>query len=399
MITALLLFQLILRYDSVLTVCFHSIQLRGMRLRCFEVDITVYNDDSESLRDYLRWLIRIVIVVVFCYVWQTCFISYKAFHLQPSSPSCYIRDIFDQCRRKADCFASSKPFYFFLSSWWHEPPQICDEGDYPTSTISLLLSDENKAYAALINRILPDKPFVVCVRFIHPNNVNYTTQLAISFALSKMIVLFTELTVWILLETKRFYLCNVTLLIITLLFFFIWITCMFIPTIFTFVVSWLGFVELLSIPLILLACRQIATHLRRLKSLKFNTWKLAADRSIDHLRGEEELLDLNYQQRAEPGSPEHQAAPPPWERQPISPLRHNNHHQTTTSHYPPTPSQRPTPTANNDGEAALQVSSANNSPIGKRRRRGTLQTKRKIFLPIRKRHYNNRTPIPTNTLP
>eukprot|EP00922_Rhytidocystis_sp_ex-Travisia-forbesii_P055791 GHVS01082611.1.p1 GENE.GHVS01082611.1~~GHVS01082611.1.p1 ORF type:complete len:432 (-),score=40.95 GHVS01082611.1:205-1500(-) len=273
MVLGLVLFQFLIRDDGLLSVAFRCVNgTNNRRLTCYNTDIC-WSTDGAHVKYHLRWLLRTVIVVVACYLWQTCIVSYKALNINYYNHRLIFRE---ECKmRAADCFGASKPWHFFL--FWSVPDELCSTTTDFTDT-------------AISDNIIPQHSFVICIRWISPDSLVYTAHLAIAFALSQMIVSLSEVVVWILLETQWPKVWSVGLVCISIAFLVFWISSIFIGMLFSFFTSWLGFVELLSVPLVLLCCREIARSLRRIRRLRVQKWAAKADKPVAQLAEEEVLL-------------------------------------------------------------------------------------------------------------
>eukprot|EP00922_Rhytidocystis_sp_ex-Travisia-forbesii_P047586 GHVS01070894.1.p1 GENE.GHVS01070894.1~~GHVS01070894.1.p1 ORF type:complete len:229 (+),score=22.17 GHVS01070894.1:55-687(+) len=185
MIAALFTFQMLIRNEGLLAVAFHCIRKSNKRrLLCYDTDITL-SSEGMHVKNYLMWLLRTVIVVVMCFLWQTCIFSYRALNL---NYRIYRQLLLQECFfRGADCFGASQPWYFFV--FWAQPDEICGK-----------LLDTSEGYIEQL--LLPYYPYAICIRWIIPDSLLYTTNLAIAFSLSQMIIILSEVMIWILLQTS-----------------------------------------------------------------------------------------------------------------------------------------------------------------------------------------------------
>eukprot|EP00922_Rhytidocystis_sp_ex-Travisia-forbesii_P072656 GHVS01108327.1.p1 GENE.GHVS01108327.1~~GHVS01108327.1.p1 ORF type:complete len:387 (+),score=33.19 GHVS01108327.1:154-1314(+) len=268
-IMSLCAFQLATKHNTILSVLFHSVTRCSKRLFCFDVPIS-FTDEGSTVIICLCWILRIVIVVVMCFLWQTCVLTSKALNLNYDF---YRQQLVNQCTlMQSDCFGASAPYHFF--SFWGKPPELCHQD----------ITDQ-----AIIGRY----PYVICISWITPDIILYTSSLGISFALSQMIVILSELVVWSGLETTRFHVWSLVVIAASCLFVAVWISCIFIDVFFDFFTSWLGSVLLLSVPSVLLVCRQIGLHLRKIRDSKLKQWKARADKPLDQLNDESATLPTN----------------------------------------------------------------------------------------------------------
>eukprot|EP00922_Rhytidocystis_sp_ex-Travisia-forbesii_P002535 GHVS01003763.1.p1 GENE.GHVS01003763.1~~GHVS01003763.1.p1 ORF type:complete len:373 (+),score=31.23 GHVS01003763.1:187-1305(+) len=284
-IAGLFIFQMLVRHDSLLAVTFHCIRRSSnRRLLCYDTDITL-SPDGLHVKNYLMWLQRTVIVVVMCYLWQTCIFSYRALNLHYVS---YRQLLRRECvEGGADCFGASQPWYFFV--FWALPDELCNG-------LSVDATDGD-----ILNYFIPSYSYAICIRWIAPDTLLYTTNLAIAFSLTQMIIILSEVMIWILLETNWYTVWSGALWVVSAIFLAFWMTSIFVGVLFPFFTSWLGFVELLSVPLVLFCCRVIANSLRKIKGIRVQVWAAKADKPISHLAEEHILLNrpssiANFQQ-------------------------------------------------------------------------------------------------------
>eukprot|EP00921_Rhytidocystis_pertsovi_P001942 GHVQ01003300.1.p1 GENE.GHVQ01003300.1~~GHVQ01003300.1.p1 ORF type:complete len:406 (-),score=37.32 GHVQ01003300.1:935-2152(-) len=299
-------------HQPLLVVMFRSVTRAQKRLFCFEIDLTG-SKEGKRVQSCLRGLLRTVVVLVLCFLWQSCVLRYRVFNLNHTVD---IRELVAQCQIfETDCFAASSPMHFFL--FWHTPTQICS-----SATVSAIVGPPSinlfdvggvNGYVARPNEIdvrgmgtttgsggvdiaydvsqdvLDVNPFVICMRWVPPDTLLWTTQLAIAVALCHMVVTLSEVMVWIVLETRHHRTCSIGVLVVSVLLFAGWVGSMFVDEFFVFYGSWLGFAQLLSVPIILLICRQISTDLRCIRHAKIHRWKANANRPIDQLDSSQNL--------------------------------------------------------------------------------------------------------------
>eukprot|EP00922_Rhytidocystis_sp_ex-Travisia-forbesii_P072655 GHVS01108326.1.p1 GENE.GHVS01108326.1~~GHVS01108326.1.p1 ORF type:complete len:365 (+),score=31.58 GHVS01108326.1:79-1173(+) len=235
------------KHNSILSVLFHSVTRFSKRLFCFDVPIS-FSEEGNT----------------------TCVLTSKALNL---NYDIYRQQLVNHCTlMQSDCFGASAPYHFF--SFWGKPPELCHQDVTDPAIIGLY-------------------PYVICISWITPDIILYTSSLGISFALSQMIVILSELVVWSGLESTNFHVWSLGIIAVSCLFVAVWISCIFIDVFFDFFTSWLGSVLLLSIPSVLLVCRQIGLHLRKIRDAKLKQWRARADKPLDQLHDESVALPTN----------------------------------------------------------------------------------------------------------
>ncbi|PHJ16540.1 transmembrane protein [Cystoisospora suis] len=278
------------RNASVLPHAFQMVTLHKRRMYCFEIDIST-GACARKVRIQYMWLLRTAMLVVGCYVWQTCILSYWSIDFADSSG---LKSLLSACvEDAADCFGSRVNHAFFSVN--ADPTNLCTKyekelysfiiqsatagGGSKPSPLTSAATGVSMSLAAFRKEILQDYRYITCINFVKPNTITYTQNLAIAYALGNMIVTLFEMLVWLLYRSKT-SLLPVLVLVVGILFLGVWIGSIFIPRLLTFFSSWIGYVMLLSTPLILWTALLAAHNLRRIQHQKWSLWQIQANRPL-----------------------------------------------------------------------------------------------------------------------
>ncbi|KEP63772.1 UNVERIFIED_CONTAM: hypothetical protein HHA_231220 [Hammondia hammondi] len=250
-------------YASILPHAFQMVTLRKRRIYCFEVDISS-GPAARKVRMQYVWLLRTAVLVVACYLWQTCVLSYWAFDAREASGK---QSLLDACGNDgADCFGSAHNYDFFSVN--ASPANLCVKYD-----LAAILRPETQ------EEIYTKYRYVTCINFVTPNTLVYTQHLAIAYALAKMIITLFEVLVWLLYRSRSSILPTVVFAV-GVVFLAVWIGSIFIPRLLSFFSSWIGYVMLLSVPIVLWTALLAAHYLRKIQHQKWTLWKIQANRPM-----------------------------------------------------------------------------------------------------------------------
>ncbi|KAL8273797.1 hypothetical protein Esti_002271 [Eimeria stiedai] len=284
-IVCLFVMYSISRSVSILPHAFRMVTLEKRRMHCFDVDITS-GRQAHKVRMLYMWMLRAAILVMFCFVWQYCVVSYKAIDFaHPRGPV----QLYQQCVRwESDCFGEKQHQRFF--SFNANPTNVCTQ----FKEIS-----ENQM-GKVVHEILEQHRYVLCVHFISPDAMVYTAGLSIAFALGYLILTGFEVLVWLLYRATERWLPLLVFMIGIAVFGF-WIGSLFIPQFFTFFGCWISFIMVLTVPWILWLALAAAYNLRKLQHQKWALWQEQANRPLDQLmdrgRRESEISGQNVAAR------------------------------------------------------------------------------------------------------
>lgn len=266
-IVCLFVMYSISRTVSVLPHAFRMVTLEKRRMRCFDVDITS-GRQAHKVRMVYTWMLRASVLIMFCFVWQYCVIAYKAIDFaQPRGPS----QLHIQCvSLESDCFGERYHHKFF--DFYANPTNVC----------TAFKEIANNKMDQVVDEILENYRYLLCMRFVTPDAMVYTAGVAIAFALGYLILTGFEVMVWLLYRATERWL---PLLIFTIgiVVFGFWIGSLFIPQFFTFFGCWISFVMVLTIPWILWLALAAAYNLRKLQHQKWALWQEQANRPLEHL--------------------------------------------------------------------------------------------------------------------
>ncbi|PFH38659.1 hypothetical protein BESB_010010 [Besnoitia besnoiti] len=292
MLSCIILFCVLLIHEmsrsaSVLPHAFQMITLRKRRMFCFEVDISS-GPCARKVRMHYMWLLRTAILVVGCYVWQTCLLSYWAIDYRDTSAraslvtACTVDD--------ADCFGSRHNYDFFSVN--AAPPNLCVKYSYEDLRTERIQEEIRENYR-----------YITCIGFVRPDTLTYTQHLAIAYALTKMIITLFEVLVWFLYRSRSSLLA-IVVLVVGIIFLGVWVGSIFIPRLLTFFGSWIGYVMLLSVPLVLWTALMAAHNLRKIQHQKWTLWQIQANRPVAtaedpagdyrRVRSSSAMLDADY---------------------------------------------------------------------------------------------------------
>ncbi|KAL8437790.1 hypothetical protein ACSSS7_000671 [Eimeria intestinalis] len=266
-IVCLFVMYSISRSVSILPHAFRMVTLEKRRMHCFDVDITS-GRQAHKVRMLYMWMLRAAILVMFCFVWQYCVVSYKAIDFaHPRGPI----QLYQQCVRwESDCFGEKQHQKFF--SFNANPTNVCSQ----FKEISESQIDK------VLQQILEQHRYLLCVHFISPDAMVYTAGLSIAFALGYLILTGFEVLVWLLYRATERWLPLLVFTIGIAVFGF-WIGSLFIPQFFTFFGCWISFIMVLTVPWILWLALAAAYNLRKLQHQKWALWQEQANRPLDQL--------------------------------------------------------------------------------------------------------------------
>ncbi|KAL8451163.1 hypothetical protein Emag_002880 [Eimeria magna] len=261
-IVCLFVMYSISRSVSILPHAFRMVTLEKRRMHCFDVDITS-GRQAHKVRMLYMWMLRAAILVMFCFVWQYCVVSYKAIDFaHPRGPV----QLYQQCVRwESDCFGEKQHQRFF--SFNANPTNVCTQ----FKEISENHMDK------VVQQILEQHRYLLCVHFISPDAMVYTAGLSIAFALGYLILTGFEVLVWLLYRATERWLPLLVFTIGIAVFGF-WIGSLFIPQFFTFFGCWISFIMVLTVPWILWLALAAAYNLRKLQHQKWALWQEQANR-------------------------------------------------------------------------------------------------------------------------
>ncbi|CBZ53372.1 conserved hypothetical protein [Neospora caninum Liverpool] len=286
---------------SILPHAFQMVTLRKRRMYCFEVDISS-GPAARKVRMQYVWLLRTAVLVVGCYLWQTCVLSYWAFDFRDASGK---QNLVSACQNDgADCFGTKHNFDFFSVN--ASPTNLCVKYDLAATLRTEVQEEISSQYR-----------YVTCINFVKPNTLTYTQHLAIAYALAKMIITLFEVLVWLLYRSRSSLLPTVVLAV-GIVFLAVWVGSIFIPRLLSFFSSWIGYVMLLSVPIVLWTALLAAHFLRKIQHQKWTLWQIQANRPMAraedpdndfrHPRSNSLLNDTDYRDDgAAPPSPGEQS--------------------------------------------------------------------------------------------
>ncbi|KAL8427984.1 hypothetical protein Efla_004242 [Eimeria flavescens] len=266
-IVCLFIMYSISRSVSILPHAFRMVTLEKRRMHCFDVDITS-GRQAHKVRMLYMWMLRAAILVMFCFVWQYCVVSYKAIDFSHRLGPMHL---YLQCVRwESDCFGEKQHHRFFNFS--ANPTNVC------THFQGMPADQMDK----VLEQISEQHRYLLCMHFISPDAMVYTAGLSIAFALGYVVLTGFEVLVWLLYRATERWL---PLLVFTLgiLVFAFWIGSIFIPQFFTFFGCWISFIMVLTVPWILWLALAAAYNLRKLQHQKWALWQEQANRPLNQL--------------------------------------------------------------------------------------------------------------------
>lgn len=279
-IVCLFVMYSISRTVSILPHAFRMVTLERRRMHCFDVDITS-GRQAHKVRMLYIWMLRASILVMFCFVWQYCVLTYKAIDFShPRGPL----QLYLQCVVwESDCFGEKSHHTFF--DFYANPTNVC-----------LAFKEiKRNQIEQVMDQILEKHRYLLCMRFVSPDAMVYTSGVSIAFALGYLIITGFEVLVWLLYRTRERWL-PILIFTIGIAVFALWIGSLFIPQLFTFFGCWISFVMVLTVPWILWLALAAAYNLRKLQHQKWALWQEQANRPLDELvdhgkRGSDPFID------------------------------------------------------------------------------------------------------------
>ncbi|CDI81943.1 hypothetical protein, conserved [Eimeria acervulina] len=184
---------------------------------------------------------------------------------------------------ESDCFGLRNHHHFF--DFYSNPTNVC---------LKFKEIAENRM-EDVMDDILDNYRYLLCVRFVPPDAMVYTAGVAIAFALGYLILTGFEVLVWLLYRSTERWL-PILVSTIGIGFFVLWIGSLFIPQLFTFFGCWISFVMVLTLPWILWLALAAAYNLRKLQHQKWALWQEQANRPLAQLvdrgrRGSDPFLE------------------------------------------------------------------------------------------------------------
>ncbi|CDJ42671.1 hypothetical protein, conserved [Eimeria tenella] len=279
-IVCLFIMYSISRTVSILPHAYRMVTLERRRMHCFDVDITS-GRQAHKVRMLYIWMLRAAILVMFCFVWQYCILTYKAidFSHRKGPLQLYLHCVL----RESDCFGLRNHHHFF--DFYSNPTNVCL--DYKEIA-------ENRM-EEVMEEILEKHRYLLCIHFVSPDAMVYTAGVSIAFSLGYLILTGFEVLVWLLYRSTERWL-PILISSIGIAFFVLWIGSLFIPQLFTFFGCWISFVMVLTVPWILWLALAAAYNLRKLQHQKWALWQEQANRPLAQLvdrgrRGSDPLLE------------------------------------------------------------------------------------------------------------
>ncbi|CDJ36603.1 uncharacterized protein EMH_0065680 [Eimeria mitis] len=268
------------RTVSILPHAFRMVTLEKRRMHCFDVDITS-GRQAHKVRMLYIWMVRASLLVMFCFVWQYCVLTYKAIDFsQRRGPL----QLYLQCVLwESDCFGLKNHHHFF--DFYSNPTNVCMKyKEIAGNRMEDVMDD-----------ILENHRYLLCVRFVPPDAMVYTAGVAIAFALGYLILTGFEVLVWLLYRSTERWL-PILIFTIGIGFFVLWIGSLFVPQLFTFFGCWISFVMVLTLPWMLWLSLAAAYNLRKLQHQKWALWQEQANRPLAQLvdrgrRGSDAFLE------------------------------------------------------------------------------------------------------------
>ena len=261
-IICLFIMYSISRTVSILPHAFRMVTLERRRMHCFDVDVTS-GRQAHKVRMLYIWMVRASLLVMFCFVWQYCVLTYKAidFSKRRGPLQLYLQCVLWE----SDCFGLRNHHHFF--DFYSNPTNVC---------LKFKELAENRMEEGM-DDILDNYRYLLCVRFVPPDAMVYTAGVAIAFALGYLILTGFEVLVWLLYRSTERWL-PILVSTIGIGFFVLWIGSLFIPQLFTFFGCWISFVMVLTLPWILWLALAAAYNLRKLQHQKWALWQEQANR-------------------------------------------------------------------------------------------------------------------------
>lgn len=262
-IICLFLMYSISRTVSVLPHAFRMVTLERRRMLCFDVDITS-GRQAHKVRMLYIWMLRASILVMFCFVWQYCILTYTAIDFAtPRGPlQLYVQCVYWE----SDCFGQKSHHKFF--DFHSNPENVCS---------SFLKDIGNNDVTAVMDDILKENRYLLCVHFVSPDAMVYTAGVALAFALGYLILTGFEVLVWLLYRATERWL-PILVFTIGIAVLALWIGSLFVSQLFTFFGCWISFVMVLTVPWILWLALAAAYNLRKLQHQKWALWQEQANR-------------------------------------------------------------------------------------------------------------------------
>ncbi|OEH74275.1 hypothetical protein cyc_03689 [Cyclospora cayetanensis] len=255
------------RTVSILPQAYRMVTLEKRRMHCFDVDITS-GRQAHKVRMLYIWMLRAAILVMFCFVWQYCVLNYKAIDFShPRGPlQLYLHCVLWE----SDCFGLKHHHSFF--DFYANPTNVC-------TTFKEIASNRIDEVA---DQILDQHRYLLCVHFVSPDAMVYTSGVAIAFALGYLILTGFEILVWLLYRSTDRWL-PILIFTVGIAVFTLWIGSLFVPKLFTFFGCWISFVMVLTVPWILWLALAAAYNLRKLQHQKWALWQEQANRPLAQL--------------------------------------------------------------------------------------------------------------------
>lgn len=251
------------RTVSVLPHAYRMVTFERRRLFCFGVDITS-GRQAHKVRMLYVWMFRAALLVMFCYMWQSCVLNYKAIDFSSHRGP---HELQRQCvDKEADCFGAPQHYRFY------------DFYATPTSVCPLYPEIQQGNIKEVQRDILSKYPYILCLSFVQPDALVYTGSVAVAYSLGFLILTAFEVLVWLLYRARKRWL-PVVVFLLGFGVLGVWIGSLFIPSFFTFFGNWIGFVMVLTVPWNLWLSLAAAYNLRKLQHQKWALWQEESNRS------------------------------------------------------------------------------------------------------------------------
>lgn len=224
------------RYPILMRAFTSMLQVHKHRLRCFNVDVTL-EQEGRRIRSRCLWTLRLAVVVVLCFLWQSIVLFQVTAWVETPSSSA-ITEIEDFCRIGLRCFRYERlTEVLFRWTLLHRAEELCSD---------------------VAGRI--DRGYATCVGIPRPGSLTVAASVAVSYAMYRLILVAFQFVAWLVFRSEG-RAVELTLVVLSVLSLIFYLVAMFLPWGF-FYDAWFTSVTYLSLPVILLTGRAVGASAR-----------------------------------------------------------------------------------------------------------------------------------------
>lgn len=225
-----------------------SVQHR--ELHCFGVSIS-FTSAYGAVVASCNCILRVAIVVVWCYMWQSCIMFQTTTYITGTVDS---RRLQNACEAGLVCF-SYKRIWDMILPWSRASSAV-----QPLCTRTSMLENAADGGGTISSKIAISNIFVTCLGIPYFDTLLLTTRVAIGYALYKLIIASFQMVALLVYQSKGQW-AHVGLFCFSVACILLYIVALFLPRLF-FSDTWFSSVTYISLPIILLGSRTAGLAVR-----------------------------------------------------------------------------------------------------------------------------------------